>query len=504
MSRRRGRGGREPEKRASRRTPAPARPGHRAQRRDAAPKAPRARSRAQPAPFQLGPLRSHLTVAAALAVVAFAVFNANGREAYPTGDSRPTALLPFTLMYEGDLDLNEYHPPGAGISGPIRMENGRILSNYSPVPALLSLPLYLPVRAHRAEVDGDILRWTPFFSKLAGSFWAAIAVAAFYLAATRIATRRAAALTTIVLAFASPFWISGSQTLGQHGLTVLCGSLAFLGLAELKRSGLRRWALLAGFACALAVGIRLSNVVLFAAFLVYLALFARRFVLPFVIPVLLVAVPAVLQLLAIVGGAGGGLHSFAFLTRIFDQLGSPFGPGLVALLLSPGEGLLLWSPAVALMLLPVGSLLAEPPGARPRELRRLLVFSLAVFGAFVLLYAAYVEWWGGRTYGPRYVTDGLPFLLLPAAAALERWLPRRGFWAAFVAAVVVSAAIQALGAFRFPCAGDEPGRIRRDEYRIWDWSDTDVSFCWTSPRRPAQDFATARRLVRMMWSDATS
>ena len=60
-------------------------------------------------------------------MVAFLVYNAHGREAYPTGDSRPTALLPFTLLYEGDLDLNEYHPPSAGIGVPIRMVDGRML-----------------------------------------------------------------------------------------------------------------------------------------------------------------------------------------------------------------------------------------------------------------------------------------------------------------------------------------------------------------------------------------
>ncbi|MFN2431591.1 MAG: glycosyltransferase family 39 protein [Gemmatimonadota bacterium] len=505
-----------------------------------------------------------------LAVAAFLVYNANGREAYPTGDSRPTALLPFSILYEGDLDLNEYHPPSAGIGGPIRMEDGRILSNYSPLPALLSLPIYLLAWPHRDEIDGAILRWTPFFSKLAGSTFAALAAAMFFLAAAEVASRRAALLAALVLAFASPFWISASQTLGQHALTVLCGSAALLALCRLERTGSKRWALAAGVACALAVGIRLSNAVLFAAFLLYVAIQHRRAALAFAAPTLAIGVPAVAYLLAIVGGAGGGLEAFAFVGRIRAQLGNPLPEGLLGLLVSPGEGLFVWSPVVTLLLLPVLGRLAgartaghararaadegrregrsaraarrdrargrrgprarargaesagrsrpgEPGGGERREVsvaspplppadpraRRLALFSLLVFVAMLALYARYVEWWGGRTYGPRYLTDALPFLLFPAAAALERWIERPAFWAAFVVLFAVSAGVQALGAFRYPCAGDDTDRVRRDEHRVWDWGGTDVELCTRSFRRPAHDFATAGRLLRLTWRELT-
>jgi hypothetical protein len=110
-----------------------------------------------------------------------------------------------------------------------------------------------------------------------------------------------------------------------------------------------------------------------------------------------------------------------------------------------------------------------------------------------------VAWWGGRTYGPRYATDALPFLLLPAAAGLERWLRSRVFWALFLTAILVGAAVQALGAFRYPCRGPTGGGVRADQERIWDWGGTDVELCAGSPRRPAQDFGTAARLARLTW-----
>lgn len=237
-------------------------------------------------------------LAVGLALIAFVLYNVNGREAYPTGDSRPTALLPFSILYEGDLDLNEYHPPGAPVGGPIRSENGRIVSNYSPLPAILSLPIYLPAWPHRAEIDGDIFAWEPFFSKLAGSVWASAAVACFFLAAAQLGTPRSALLCALVLAFGSPFWVSASQTLGQHGLTVLLGSLALLALVRLERTGSIRWSLAAGTACALATGVRLTNAVVFATIFVYVLLFhRRRHALALAAPVLVVGFPFILYLL---------------------------------------------------------------------------------------------------------------------------------------------------------------------------------------------------------------
>lgn len=434
------------------------------------------------------------TVALVLALCAFLVYNVNGREAYPTGDSRPTGLLPFSMLYEGDLDLNEYHPPDAAVGGPIRSESGRIVSNYSPLPALLSLPLYLPAWPHRGEINGDIFRWEPFFAKLAGSFWASAAVACFFLAAAQVASQRAALLAALALAFASPFWISASQTLGQHGLTALLASLALLCLARRERSGGASWALAAGACCALAVGIRLSNIVIFGSALVYLAIRHPRDAAVFAAPVLVAGIPAALYLLAIVGGSSGGLEAFAFLPRVTAHLrGEPL-EALPALLVSPGEGLFTWSPVLLLLLLPAGTGVARSAGGS----RSLLLFCLCTAALLLVLYSSYVSWWGGRTYGPRYLTDLLPFLLLPAAAGLGPWIGRRTFWALFVALFLWSAYVQALGAFRYPCRGsDVPSRVRLDEERIWSWRDSDIVLCAESQRRPGQDLRSAGRLISL-------
>jgi hypothetical protein len=322
-------------------------------------------------------------------------------------------------------------------------------------------------------------------------------VATFFLAAAEVAPQRGAVLAALALAFASPFWVSASQTLGQHGFTVLFGSLVLFSLARLERTAARRWAVAAGAACALAVGTRLTNSVIFAMTLGYFAALQRRHLLAFAAPALVVAVPLALSLLAVVGGAPGGLRAFTFVSRVAAQFGGSASEGLPGLLLSPGKGLFVWSPVLALLLLPLGTVLAKPPAEASR--RRLVTFSLLTALALLLVYSRYVAWWGGRTYGPRYATDLLPFLLLPVAVGLERWLDRRAFWIPFTALFLLSSYVQLLGAFRYPCRGDVPGGVRVDEYRVWDWRGTDVSLCAHSLRRPPQDFERAWRLIRITW-----
>jgi hypothetical protein len=93
---------------------------------------------------------------------------------------------------------------------------------------------------------------------------------------------------------------------------------------------------------------------------------------------------------------------------------------VLALTISPGKGLLFYSPALVLALI----------GARGffRTQRNL---ALGIFG-FAIMYtlgvSLYPVWWGGLNWGPRYLIPLLPVVMLAAApgiAAILRWPPRR-------------------------------------------------------------------------------
>jgi len=88
----------------------------------------------------------------------------------------------------------------------------------------------------------------------------------------------------------------------------------------------------------------------------------------------------------------------------------------LALTISPGKGLLFYSPALILALIGARGLLRTH-----RDL------ALGIFG-FALMYtlgvSLYPIWWGGLSWGPRYMIPLLPVMMLAAApgiAAILRW-----------------------------------------------------------------------------------
>src|SRR5213078_2564601 len=90
---------------------------------------------------------------------------------------------------------------------------------------------------------------------------------------------------------------------------------------------------------------------------------------------------------------------------------------------------------------------------RGREDRRLTVAMIVGVVLEVLLYAK-VDWRAGLSWGPRYMTDLLPlfiWMLVPVVTALRR-IGR----AAFLLAVGVAVAIEAIGAFTYSGSIDVP------------------------------------------------
>lgn len=89
--------------------------------------------------------------------------------------------------------------------------------------------------------------------------------------------------------------------------------------------------------------------------------------------------------------------------------------GLAGLLVSPGRGLLWYSP-VALLGLAGIARLWQHISRRPEA-----VLLALTFAAFLLVHAAWEQWGGGRAWGPRFLLPTLPLLLACAAVINQRW-----------------------------------------------------------------------------------
>ena len=91
--------------------------------------------------------------------------------------------------------------------------------------------------------------------------------------------------------------------------------------------------------------------------------------------------------------------------------------GFAGLLVSPNRGLLIFSPVVAFV--PAGL----PALIRDRW-RSPAFWCFAAAAVQFVVYGSYSVWWGGHTYGPRYMLDLIP-LLVPAGALAAASVRRR-------------------------------------------------------------------------------
>ncbi len=97
--------------------------------------------------------------------------------------------------------------------------------------------------------------------------------------------------------------------------------------------------------------------------------------------------------------------------------------------------------------------------------------------AILLTYSKFIAWWGGHGYGPRYLTDAMPFVGLLFAPGLLPLVERRSrarlAKAAVAAVFVYSVFIQAVGAFCWP----ESWTLNQNppyRYRLWDWRESQI------------------------------
>ena len=120
-----------------------------------------------------------------------------------------------------------------------------------------------------------------------------------------------------------------------------------------------------------------------------------------------------------------------------ERFAAPFFQGLYGLILSPGKGLLWYTPLF------IAALAAWPAFFRRHRSEALLAAAVVVSN--VVFYASWYLWWGGHGWGPRFLVTILPFATLPLAEALEAARRSRLVAAGLAALAVVSVAVQLLG-----------------------------------------------------------
>jgi hypothetical protein len=330
------------------------------------------------------------------------------------------------------------------------------------VAAAASLAVYL---ASPVEQVGDLRIALVGDDRRLAALLTAAAVGALFLVARTLLPRAPSALIALGAALGTPLWTTASRALWSHTWALVFAGLGVLLLLR-AQAGLAPWRpVLLGSVWSVAILFRpILALPLLAIAVLLIAERRARVILPFL-------ATAIAWLAALVVHARvrfGTLLPPRFAIEP-DVAGAP--AALMGLLWSPSRGVV---PYVPIVLFVAYASYRYPP--RP-ALRPLRLLAAGVIAAHVLLQSLDPLWWGGHCFGPRLLTDVVPWLVLLAVLAIDGhraaghagWTPleRTCAFALLAAAVAVharGATVDATQEWNY-----RPRSVDAARERLWDW-----------------------------------
>jgi hypothetical protein len=441
-----------------------------------------------------GPGRDRLT-AVGIFVLLFVVYNSNGRE-IGSYDTQATKFAARELLLRGTLNLNHVvgaTPEYASRWGFILAADGNYRSVYSPVPAVIAAGVTWPLwKTGLVDIRAPLA--PALIAVLAASILVSLAVTFAFLHARQSLPRGRAVLLAAGLGLGTGFWNMASRTLWQTETAVFGLGLAVLAFATPGERISGRGAIAIGLGLGLTGATRPQLAPIVAVLLAGTWIRAHprhaAAATALVGGVMLCAFAANLRWF---GHPLGALPLLQEMNAQVHRTAASFevrAEGLVGLLISPSRGLFVFSPVVLVAVAGMSRSLAAGWRLAPRWC---LLAILAQFG----LYGSYAVWWGGHTYGPRYLVDALPVAVPLAVVAMAR--PRGpGARVLAGAALVWSIVVAATGAFCYPHDrwNGDPTDIDRDHARLWSISDNQIARCWQRGPSPQNFSLLDRAAVR--------
>src|SRR5216683_1770027 len=397
----------------------------------------------------------------------------------------PTAL---SILKEGKVNIDEYAPTFHQGHGTIQV-NGHWYNDYPLGPALVALPFVAAAEllfrglAPFSALSPKIARWVDRWryrscatgeinldfwnipQRVIASILVSIAAVLMFLIASQSLSRPRALLLTLVFALGTSALSTATRALWQHGPSMLFLSLTLFCLLKSRVSPRRL--LGAGLAIALAYIMRPTNAVSTLFVSVYVLIKYPRKWYWYLAGALIVAVPWTALNLSLYGNP---LPPYYQPGR-FELDARSFPNAAMANLFSPSRGLFLFTPVALFAIVGVGRKIVSHSFD---SLDLLLVATVLAHWVVVSLFKV---WWAGHSYGPRFLTDVLPYLfylMIPAIGALT-WDSIRGRieTVAFGLTAAISFAIHLYGAVSWGPHrwNGEPANVDLHPNRVWDWSD---------------------------------
>jgi hypothetical protein len=380
-----------------------------------------------------------------------------------SGDSR-WSLHTASLVRGHAGDLTEY-TPALQRNGfyAIRYVDGRPRTYFPIGVSILAVPAVTIAWLVRPGFFEELQNNIPDkFEKVVASIIGAMtAVVFFWVVYSQFISPWTALFGTAILALGTSMWSTATRALWQHGPLVLMFSVVMLLMVRApRRPALVQYA---GLVLAMTYVIRPTAAVAIVAITIYVLVFYRPWFLRYVGWALVVGVPWLVFNFAIYGALLPPYYAAS-------RMDSPSFSALLGVLFSPSRGLLIFTPVV---LFAVSGFV---PSLRERAQRPLHIAFAGIVVGITCIVVSWEGWSGGHCFGPRLMTDVVPFLVyfvmfnfhLPAY--VNQWVSRC-LSASIAISAVLGVLIHAQGALRYgPWQWNYiPNYI--DTSRIWDWTD---------------------------------
>ena len=405
-------------------------------------------------------------------LVCVGVYLANGNT-ISNRDTYPNTMLAFNWIFNHQLHFDVFRDNYL-FNKPVwfftESFSGHLTSVYPIGVAIVTLPFYLIFSgivwlnsvAHDSLlqmgiVSVDITRgsFEParlLFEKLAATLITSISVVIFYISANLKFNKSICLILTFTYAFATQIWVTASQALWQQTAAnlVICSTILCLLKANRTQGKSRKFLLLlTGICCGLIVSIRPTDALFAIATIVFAVATYRREAI-----FLFLGLPSVLL------SIGWNFYYFGtFLlggystqTNLYSFTADQFVRSFLGILVSPSRGFFIFSP-VMLFAIPGAFQVFKSRSGRDEKL--LLCLTIASVTLF-LNYCFFSVWWGGWTFGSRFMVDTLSifcFLIgYPLTTHIQKTYEgkRKLFNSSFICfltLMLISTSVEIVGAF---------------------------------------------------------
>jgi hypothetical protein len=393
-------------------------------------------------------------------------------------DSGFSLLMDEALIHKWTPDMIDYQVPRGhggvfindGYPWSIKVIKGRLLYVYPWGSSLLSLPAVamfnadgLKIAPHLTGYKYDNFKELKMQVIITTGLCALMTWIAFETAG-RFLPLGWSVVIALATAFGTPIWSSASRSLWPQTWAVL---LMMVGISILLRTSPRPFLL--GTVLAWSCLSRPTMLPQVAAVTGYVLLrYDRRFLLRYIAGGLCSAVPVCAMMLFFTGG----LFSIAYPHVLFD-FPHQFWLRLYGVLFSPSRGFLVFSPIILVTLFLVIRYWRVLPE------RRLAIVGLVNIGVYLIILSSYLAWWGGSSYGPRFLLDVVPWCVLLAILGIKSFVDdsltrTRRLMVTSFGAIALAVSI----------AANAPGALVQNSlnWRSYDTDHLDVLWDWHDPQ----------------------